>query len=409
MGIHVKFTRGRVVGGVVTLAFVGMGAFALRPKPMVVDTATVRHQLLESTIDADGHARVRNRYAVVAPVAGRLLRSGLVEGAAVRVGDVIARISPLPLDPAAAAQARARLDAARALAVLAAGQQRVTAASLAQRRRELSRAQRLAEVGGVAPRIVEECQLALADAKEAASGASQRVRAADAETRQAEAALAGDPGVIGEAVLVRAPAEGRVLRLADRSERIVAPGTPILEIGDPRAIEVVINVLSSDASAIASGNPVRLTGWVTTGLSTEGAAIAGRVREIEPAAFSKLSALGVEERRVNVIVEVTDALDRIADGYRVDAQVVVWSQQHVLSVPTSALVRASADASQGWIAYVIRDGRIERRQLRLGRTGNGAAAVISGLDAGDEVVVFPSDRVQLGMRATRRPAGVHDP
>ena len=405
MKVHLKLTRGRIIGGTVVLTLVGLVAFALRPKPLPVDTARVRRQALESTVDADGHARVRDRFAVVAPVAGRLVRIGLAEGASVRAGDVIARIAPLPLDPATRAQARARLDAAQALVILAAGQERVAGAALTQRRRELSRAVRLAEAGALATKVVEECQVALADAEEAARGASQRVRAAEADVHQAEAALAGDPAATGESVLVRAPAAGLVLRVADRSERIVTPGALIMEIGDPRAVEVVIDVLSSDAGAISRGDVVRMTGWLTPGTGDEGTAMTGRVRGIEPAAFAKVSALGVEERRVNVIVDVSDPPGSIGDAYRVDAQIVVWSQPNVLSVPTSALVRAAADVSAGWVTYLVRDGRIERRPVRLGHSGNGAAAVISGLDAGDQVVVFPSDRVRPGMRAVAREGG----
>jgi HlyD family secretion protein len=404
MKMHLKLTKKYVIGGVVILAVAALVAFLARPKPLVVETATVRRQPLETAIDADGHTRVKDRFAVVAPVAGRLMRTTLVEGKLVRAGDVVARIAPLPLDPAAVEQARARLDAASASVIVATGQQRVAELELDQRRRELSRAQRLAAVGGVAPQIVEESQVALAEAEQAANAATQRVTTAEADVRQARATLAGDPRTTGAVVLVRAPAGGRVLRITDRSERIVAPGTSIVEIGDPGALEVVVDVLSSDAATISPGDVVRMTGWITSGTEGDGITMTGHVREIEPAAFTKLSALGVEEQRVNVIVDVANPPAQMGDGYRVDARIVVWSERDVLSVPTSALVRGTADAAQGWVTYAVRNGRIERRQVRLGQSGGGAAEVISGLEAGDAVVVFPSDKVQAGLRVTPRPA-----
>lgn len=404
MKIHVKLTRTRVIAGTVVLIVVALIAFVLRPKAMVVDTATVRRQPLETTIDADGHTRVKDRFSVVAPVAGRLMRTTLVEGSLVHPGDVVARIAPLPLDPAAVAQAHARLDVASASVIAATGQLRLAGIELDQRRREMSRSQRLAEVGGVSPQVVDEARVALAEAEEAVNAATQRVASAEADVRQARATLAGDPRANGEVVVVRAPAGGRVLRIADRSERIVAAGTSIVDIGDPRALEVVIDVLSSDAATVSPGDAVRMTGWITGSTEDEGVTMTGRVREIEPAAFTKLSALGVEEQRVNVIVDVPDAPPTMGDGYRVDARIVVWSQRDVLSVPTSALVRGTADADEGWVTYAVRNGRVERRRVRLGQSGGGAAAVVSGLEAGDAVVVFPSDQVQVGMRVTPRAA-----
>jgi HlyD family secretion protein len=396
-----KITNARIVGvGLVTVVLAGV-AFMLRPKPLVVDTTTVTRHGLEATVDADGRTRVRQRYMVVAPVAGRVERITRVEGAAVRAGDVVARLTSLPLDSQAVAQARARVEAASALALEANAQVRVATAELEQRRRELSRAQRLAEVGGVAPRVVEECELGRLQAEEAVRGATERVRAAEADARQAHAVLAGlEPGS-AMTMLVRAPASGRVLRVAERSERIVAAGTPLLEIGDPASLEVVVDVLSSDAALIHTSDPVRLMEWGGADGGEHMNALAGRVREIEPAGFTKVSALGVEEQRVNVIVDVDSVPAGVGDGFRVDASIVVWSAPDVIVVPRSALVRTHGTGVEapGWTAFVVRAGRVESRAVHVGHFGGVSAEVLAGVEPGDAVVVFPSDQVKAGVRA----------
>jgi len=274
---------------VAIVAVAGVGAAALygmRPKALLVDTAIVDRRPLEATIEADGRTRVRERYVIVAPVAGRLERIDRVEGSAVRAGDVIARLTAVPLDSQTIAQARARVDAASARALEAAAQGRMASASLDQRRRELSRANRLAEVGGVAPRVVEECDLAVMQATETEYAARERLRAAEADARQARATLLGHERVSSTTVLVRAPARGRVLRVVERSERIVAAGTPLLEMGDPSSLEIVVDVLSSDGARIRSGNSVRLAEWGSSnGLESDGA-IGGHVRDVEPSAYT---------------------------------------------------------------------------------------------------------------------------
>jgi HlyD family secretion protein len=390
-------SRGRIVVGSVVLVLIATAAYAFRPKPIEVDTAVVARRGLEATVDADGRTRVRERYTVVAPVTGRVERLAHVVGSAVRAGDVVARIAPAPLDSQAAAQARARVDAAEALVLEAAAQVSVAAASLDQRRRELSRAQRLAEVGGVAPRVVEECELSRVQADEALRSAQERARGAEADARQARAVL---PRVNGgsSVVLVRAPVSGRVLRIVDRSERIVPAGTPLLEVGDPRSLEVVVDVLSSDGAAIHPGDRVRLADWGGND-GERGASVPGRVREIEPAGFTKVSALGVEEQRVNVIIDVDSVPAGVGDGFRVDASIIVWSAPNVMAVPRSSLLQSG---SAGWSAFVVHDGRVESRAVHVGHVGGTDAEVLSGVDAGDQVILFPSDRVKPGIRVKAR-------
>lgn len=400
-----KVSRTRIVVGAAVVAVVAAVTYAMRPKPLVVDVAAVTRGALEATVDADGKTRVRERYAIVAPVTGRVERIALAEGAPVRAGDVVARLRPPMLDSAAAAQVRARIDAADALVIQAAAQSRAASADVAQRRRETSRAQRLAEAGGVADRVVEECQLAQTQAEEAARAADQRMHAAEADARQARAMLVGQRDEAGAVVLVRAPANGRVLHVPERSERIVTAGTPLMEVGDPGSLEIVIDVLSSDGALIHPGDRVRLADWAAAGDAERGAGTGGRVREIEPAGYTKISALGVEEQRVNVVVDPDAVPASVGDGFRVEASIVVWSAPDVTTVPRSALVQhTNGDRSIVWNTFVVRDGKVETRNVRIGRVGGTGAQVLEGLQPGDLVVVFPSDQVKPGTRVTSRKA-----
>lgn len=392
-----KVTRGRLVAvgaGVVVLVVL---AAAMRPRPLAVDAATAVRGPLETTVDAEGRTRVRERYVVTAPVSGRVERIRLVEGMPIRGGDPVARITPLPLDAQTELQARARVSAAEAARRVAEGQVPVARAALAQARLDAQRAHRLAEAGGVAPRDVEQADLALRQAEETAHAATERATAARADVAQARAALVGlGAGSRGGVIVVRAPTGGRVLRVPERSERVVAAGTALLELGDPRTLEVVADVLSSDGADIRAGDAVRLAGWGGNG--DEGETLAGRVRDVEPSAFTKISALGVEEQRVNVIVDVPSPPSAVGDGFRVNVSVVTWSAPDVLTVPTSALVRERDE----WIVYAITDGRARRRPVRVGHLGATAAEVLGGIDVGTRVVAFPSDKVSEGARVAAR-------
>jgi len=386
--------------GIVAIA-AGLIWYVRRPKPMIVDSVTVTRGPLETTVDADGRTRVRERYVVAAPVAGRLERLMFTEGALIRAGEVIVMLRPLPLDSTAMAQARARVETADAVARQAEIEVRVARAQLDQRRREASRAERLAEFGALAPRDVEEAQLARLQAEEALKTASQRVLAADADSRQARSVLASQQSRAAVSIPVRSPANGRVLRITERSERIVAAGSPLVEIGDPRSLEVVIDVLSSDAATIHPGDRVRLAEWSGVVDVQETSRLGGRVREIEPSGFTKVSALGVEEQRVNVIVNLDASPPVIGDGFRVEASIIVWSEPNAVSVPRSALLQAKGKTGE-WTAFVVRDGRAQSRVLRVGHVGGALAEVLAGVQPGDEVVVFPSDQLRDGVRVTSR-------
>jgi len=394
---------GLAIGG--GAAVVGGIAFMLRPESLTVDTAMVARGPLEATIDAEGRTRVRERFVVVAPVAGRVERLTQVEGAPVRAGEVVARLTPLPLDSQAMAQARARLDAANAVVLQAASQVRVASAALEQQRRDLSRSLRLAEVGGVSPRVVEEAQLAVTQAEESERTAIERLRATEADARQARAILAGQERGAQTTVFVRSPASGRVLRVPERSERIVAAGTPLMEVGDASSLEIVVDVLSSDGAGIHPGDRVRLAEWGTTASGETTDEIGGRVRDVEPAAFTKTSALGVNEQRVNVIIDPDRTPPMIGDGFRVEASIIVWATRDAVVVPRSALLQGTEQRiGTEWTAYVVKSNRAERRAVRIGHVGGTSAEVVSGVAPGEEVVVFPSDRVTPGTRVRTKKA-----
>lgn len=392
------FTVRRLVLAVVGVLVIAGVAAALRPDTLEVETALVRRGPLQVTVDADGQTRVRDRYVVAAPVSGRLERVPLAEGDVVRAGDVVARIAPAPFDEPSARQARARLDGARALAVQAAARVRLADAALGQARRDAGRTRRLLDAGALAPRALEEAELAARARADEYAAARAQATAARADVDAATAALlyaGGDAGGPARGVVtVRAPSAGRVLRLAERSERAVAPGAPIAEIGDTRRLEVVVDVLSSDAARVRPGMAVRLEGWGTG----EQAAVPGRVRRVESAATTRVSALGVEEQRVDVLVDVVDPPASLGDGYRMDARIVVWEQGDVLTVPASALVRAGT----GWAAYVVESGRARLREVRVGQMGSAAAQVAGGLREGAQVIAFPSDKVREGTRVVAR-------
>ena len=383
-------TAKRVTVGVVAVAVLVGITGALRPDPVEVEAAVASRGALRVTVDVEGKTRVRDRYVVAAPVSGRLERVPLAEGMTVRAGDVIARIAPAPVDEPSARQARARLDAARAHAVDAAARVRAAEAALGQARRDAERTRRLATAGALAEQSVEEAELLARARAEDLAGARALASAAAAEVQQTKAALLYSGGRLatGGVVVVRAPTAGRVLRLAERSERVIAPGSLIAEVGDTRGIEVVVDVLSSDAARVRPGMPVVLDGWGGD------APVAGRVRLIEPAATTRVSALGIEEQRVNVLVDIPAAPAALGDGYHVDAHIVVWERPSVLTVPASALVRAP----QGWAVYAIDAGRARLRPVAIGQLGGAAAEVLGGLAVGQRVILFPSDAIREGVR-----------
>lgn len=399
----------------------GAGALALalgvswlwRPKPIAVDVEPVTRGPLVVTVDEEGETRVRQRYVVAAPTNGRLLRIELDEGDAVAAGETVARIEPAPLGPRDLAAAQARLEAAQASERAASARLGRAQAALAQAHRDADRAEQLHRAGTLSDDAREQARLAATSAARefeeagfAADAAVHEVEAARAMLIAARAGAGGSGAGEGSAGASRevpcadgtpcveavAPVAGRVLRVLEESERIVLAGTPLLELGDPDELEIVADLLSRDAVRVRPGARVLVDDW--------GGAdpLEARVRRIEPSGFTRISALGVEEQRVNVIADLVAREPQLGDGYRVEVRIVVWEGADVVKIPASALFRAGAD----WAVFVVEGGRAHQRIVRVGEQGSFEVAVSEGLAEGERVVLHPSDRLRDGVRVAPR-------
>ena len=390
--------RGRLLFWGVMAALALLVLFmTLRPQPVWVDAAAVRQGDMFVTIVEEGQTRVKDRYAVSAPVAGYLRRIELQVGDPVSPGQLLTELEPLKsdvLDARSRAEARARVAASEA--ALAASEQQVAAARADHELAvsELSRVQKLA--GG---------QLVSADTLQKAEAAAQRSAAAlrsarfgvdvarhelaAARTRlQVSAASSG--GEDTELVPIRSPIAGAVLQRLRQSEGVVAAGQPLLELGDPSALEVVVDVQSFDAVRLSAGLPVRLEGW-------GGEALQAVVRTVEPVGFTDVSALGVEEQRVRVVVDITAPREQwqsLGDGYRVDAHFILWQGEQVLMVPASSVYQASDGAR----VFVIDGDVVTEHQVRIGRSDGFSVQVLEGLQVGQQVVRHPDNSLVDGAR-----------
>ena len=372
---------------------------ALWPRAVEVDLADVSRGQLVVTIDEEGRTHLRQRFVVSAPVAGRILRIGLEPGDRVRQGDVIIRMqseSPALLDARTHAEAVAAVHSSEAALGRARADERRARTALAHVQRELSRDRHLAAAGATAQQELEARELEAAVAAEAVSAAQFAVQAATAELARARARLAPPgPSGSGATIAVKAPVDGLVLQRLRESEAVVPAGEPLVEIGNPHQLEVVADVLTTDAVRVKPGARATVEQWGGD------AALAAVVRRIEPGGFTKISALGVEEQRVNVVLDFADAEQACAllgDAYRVEARIVLWEGPNVLRVPTSALFRDNGR----WAVYLARDGRARLTIVDLGHLTGQQAEVTSGLSEGDVVVVHPGDLVHDGVRIRTR-------
>jgi HlyD family secretion protein len=372
------------------------GAIALRPSPVRVEVARVRCGPMRVTIDAEGKTRARDRFVVAAPVSGRLARIDLHRGDAVRRDEVIARIEPLPmapLDPRQLAEARARVATAEQLKHEADAVVEQARADCEQAGRELARAEKLIETGDVSRQDFERARNAALTCQQQIEAARYRFRAAASDVEVAKAALiaverAGQSGA-SAAVFVRAPVSGRVLRVAEESERVVTAGAPLVELSNP-SLEVVIEVLSVDAVKVRPGNPVLIEGWGGE------QALKARVRLVEPSAFTKISALGVEEQRVNVIADFIEPDTPLGDGYRVESRIAIWETNEALKAPLNALFRSG----QKWNAFVVENGVAKRREVETGHRSDFEVVILNGLREGESVIAHPSNLVADGVRVS---------
>ena len=379
-------------------------AWLLRPRPVPVDLMSVGRGPLQITVSDEGETRVRDVFVVSAPVPGLMRRIELEAGDEVVAGQtVIARIEPSDpsfLDVRSSAEARAAVRVAQAARTHAAAELNRARAELDFANAELRRFEGLAERQTVSASDLDSARRRARTAAAAVQEANAGLAVRASELEQARARLLG-PGKGGErdsdcdCVYVRAPVSGKVLRVMQESEGVVASGATLVEIGDPGQLEVVTDLLSTDAVRVERGQRVLIEAWGGE------APLEGAVRRVEPYGFTKVSALGVEEQRVKVIIDFTGPAEpwrRLGHGYRVEPRIVLWESADALKVPVSALFR-----EQGrWTVLVERDGRAVAQGVEIGHENGLEAEVIGGLEAGQRVVLYPSGRVSDGVRIAAR-------
>lgn len=399
---RIKYLR-RTLIIVVGIGLAGLIAWGFMPRPVEVDVRAVTHGILSVTVTEEGKTRVIDRYVVSAPIDGYARRIELDVGDVVEAGQELVHLDPMrsgTLDPRSQAEAQAGVNAAQA--ALSAANEAVTAATAeAERaRNEYERLRRLAAQGLVSQNALDAARADWRSTEARQRSAQFNVEVSQGQLEVARAALdyaAASPSSSDahQSVTVIAPADGRVLKLIRESEGAVRQGQELIEIGDPAALEVEVELLSQDAVRLRPGMPVRLLRWGGP------EALEAAVRRIEPTGFTKVSALGVEEQRVLVICDITSPLEAwraLGDGYRVEAEFVIWEEADVLQVPTSALFRDGED----WAVFVIREGRAQVLPITLGARSGLAAQVTGGIEEGDRVIIYPGDRVSEGGRVEPR-------
>ncbi|MGD1867496.1 MAG: efflux RND transporter periplasmic adaptor subunit [Phormidesmis sp.] len=436
-----------------SLAGIGVATLvvlAFRPAPIAVDVGQVTQGPIQVTIDAEGKTQVQERYVVAAPVAGRLQRIALEAGDTVESGKLIAQLDPLPLNTQVRSaqarlqqlraeltgvetqrpksqemrQAEARLRAAEAEQQSANAGVAETEAALVQAQRDHTRAKELESAGAITRQQREAAELTETRQAQALEAAQQELESAIADVAAAQEAIPllraeqSDPDYLlsvyeaqiaeveaelenladeADRTTISAPVSGMVLRVPEASARFVQAGEALLEIGDAAKLELVIDVLSADAVKIKPGDTILVEQW--GGADT----LTATVNYIAPAAFTEVSALGVEEQRVNVIGTFTDVENNfpeasLGDGYRIEARIVIWEVEEALQVPVSALYRCNA----AWCVFRIENGRAEPKEIVIGQRSPTAAAVESGLNAGETVILHPSEQIESGSKVESR-------
>lgn len=394
-----RITRGTLWLASAAAVLVALSAIALRPQPVAVEVGTVSFGSLEVTEEDQAETRSHDRYVVAAPVAGRLLRVLLRDGDTVTDGQAVATLAPVPLSTRERDEGTARVDAAAAALRAAQAQLQHALEDLAQARREEIRLQALVPQGLASTQALDQARTAVTTLGMEVTAARNRGTSAAAELRGARAALAalattsGGRAAAGSYLTLYAPAAGKVLRVIEQSERVLPSGAPVLIIGDLAHLEVVMEMLSSQAVRVSPGMPALLLAWGGDH------PIRARVRLVEPYAFTKISALGVEEKRTNVILDFVDPPGALGDGYRVIARIIVWSSPHVLQAPLSAIFRCDS----GWCAFALDGGRAKLRHIRIGHQSEEAVEVLSGLEDGEKVIRHPPNELADGARVSVQP------
>lgn len=386
--------RARIGITLLALAIAGALAYGFAPRAIVVDAVAAVSAPLAVTIEEEGKTRVMERFVISAPVAGYARRIDLHVGDAVQAGQVLAQLEPArsdALDPRARAQMQAQLNGAQAAVAAAVENARAAEAQATLAQQELGRAESLRKVNFVSEQSLDRARTEVSRTQAIKQASLHSVNMAKYELEKVRATLANTAklaaGKSAETLNVRAPVAARVLKVMHESEGLVQPGQSLLEIGNPETLEIEIEVLSTQAVKIAPGAKVLLDRWGGD------ATLQGAVRMIEPTGFTKISALGVEEQRVRVIVDITSPREvwrRLGDGYRVEARFVIWEGKDVLQIPASALFRHN----QGWAAFVVANGRAVLRPLEIGQRAGLTVQVLSGIKPGEQVITHPEDKIK---------------
>jgi HlyD family secretion protein len=376
--------------------------YGFLPKPVPVDMAKAWRGTMRVTIEEEGKTRVRDRFVVSSPISGFMRRIRLDVGDPVKKGSTVVELEPLRsevLDPRSRAAAEATVSAAEATLRAAEENARAKAADAEYTKANLERIRKLFNAGFMPKDSLEKAESEARRTEANRMSAEADVKAALFELDKARTALRSFPveGTASHAKIVgvHSPVGGRVLRIHRKSEGIVHPGTPLIDVGDPRKLEVTAEVLSADAIKIKPGTPVLFDRWGGK------PALEGKVRVVEPAGFTKISSLGVEEQRVLVIADITSLPDlwlRLGDDYRVETHFIVWEGKDVLQIPVSALFRKG----EGWAVFVVKDKRAHERQVQIGHRTGLTAEILSGLEEETMVIIHPDDTIREGTRVRPR-------
>jgi HlyD family secretion protein len=385
----------------ILVAVVGAGFvwLALAPKVVDVEAAAAVRAPLRVTVDEEGETRLRRRFVVSAPVPGRVLRIESRPGDAITKGQTLAVIqpaAPMPLDARTQMTGEARVRAADAAVSRAISDRQRFVVELKQADADAARAKALLDAGYGSRDVFEQVSARVGSLREAVASADAAIRAAEFEAAAAKAALISrGEAAGGRAVTVTAPIAGQLLKRMQESEAVVPAGAPLVEIGTLDDLEIVTDYLSTDAVKIKPGAHVIIDRWGGDGT------LAGRVQRVEPAGFLKISALGVEEQRVNVIVDFVDSREKraaLGDGFRVEVRVVIWESADALTVPTASLFRRQGE----WSVFVIDGDVLRLRTVKVGQRNEQAAEILEGVSPGERVVAYPGESLSDGTRVRAR-------
>jgi HlyD family secretion protein len=395
----------RLLGLVAGMLALAAAVWFAWPRPIAVESATLAKGYMEVTVEEEGRTRVRSVYTVSAPLAGRVLRTPRTVGDEVFAEETVVAVMAPPepglLDIRSRDELEAALAAAEAALGLAEHEVQRLASALDFARSELDRTEALARRGVATATALDRAQVDVELNEHALASASAQRDVRRSERASIAARLATrEPGAggaaAGWAIPLRAPASGNVLRILQESEAVVPAGAPLIEIGDPRDLEVVADLLSTEAVQLEIGAPVRIDGW-------GGPPIRGELVRIDPAGFTRVSALGIDEQRVRATIDLVDPPEtwsRLGHDFRVIVHVTQWSAEDVLTVPVAALLRRQ----DGWSVFRIESGRARAVPVEVGRRNDRAAEVLAGLDDGEVVILHPSDRIVDGVAVADRAA-----